>query len=356
MYIAPYVVISDIHFFNRRTPTSHIIDAFWEWLEKHSKVIKTCKLFILAGDVFDKFIPSHSPDVALVNNFFFSFGVWLAKYDITLIALEGTATHDRKQFKSLLPVLAGSGVKVKYYQTVCVDVVEGVSILFVPDNWSNDPSATLADAQAALVAAGLEQVDIGIMHGYFEYQLPMMKHGALDQHGFETLVRHRIHIGHVHLESTNGKVDAQGSFDRISHSEERDKGGCAFINGKRLRLVNKSAMPYITLPIKDGDPDVFLLKIDTTAKKMRYNGWLRIQADRKHAVFDKFPEITVKYPMIRFERQYTGKISATITVEDTVDVSDLSTDRLLESIKEKNPSINDSTLALIRGHLEEVCV
>ena len=356
MHIAPYVVVSDIHFFHRRTPTAHIIEAFWQWLSEYDKIISSCEFFILAGDIFDKFIPSHFPEISLVNQFFFRFGIWLAKRNIILIALEGTITHDRKQFTSLIPVLAGSGVKVKYYQTVCVDVINGMSILFVPDNWSNDPAVTLSDAKAALASHGLEQVDIAIMHGYFEYQLPMMKHGALDQHGFESIVKHRIHIGHVHIQSRKGKVDAQGSFDRVSHSEEHGKGGTAFIKGKRLRLTNKNAYPYITLVLEETDPALFVKQIEAKVIQMNYIGWLRIQADRRHPVFDRFSDIAAMFPTVRLERQYTGKAVTHKAVEETLDVNDLSTDALLDSIKDKYPSVSQEALLLIRRNLEEVCV
>jgi len=344
-----YVVISDIHLFHRRTPTQHIVDALWLWIAEHEAKIKKCKYFFIAGDIFDRFIPSHYPDISIANRFFYKFGVWLASNDITLIVLEGTDTHDRRQFASVMPVLAGTKVNVKYYDTVCVDVLDGMSVLFIPDNWNRDVNVTVADAKLALTNSGLRRVDIAVMHGSFEYQLPMLKHGNFPQAEIEDLVEHRIHIGHVHKPSHNNKVFAQGSFDRVSHGEEHGKGGEAFIKNKKYRLENKYAYPYVTLPISATDPLKFKEQIRLAVEAMNYMGWLRIHADRTHPIFEHFPEVTGMYPTVRFERQYVTRDVQISQVQELPSVMQLTTDAILSAIKDYYPTAHPSTLDLIRG-------
>ena len=346
----PYVVISDIHLFNRRTPTLHIIDAFWQWWAEHTEMLKQCKYFIIAGDITDRSISSHYPDITLVNKFFITLGTRLRDNNITLIVLEGTAVHDRKQFSSLLPLLTALNVNVHYYTTVCVEVFEDISMLFIPDNWSTDPAVTLQDAENAVKAAGLSQVDIGVVHGHVEYQLPMMKQSALSQKGLEALVKHRIHIGHVHIPSHKGKVDAQGSFDRISHGEEHDKGGNLFINNKRIRLVNRRAYPYVTLPIETLDPILMDQQVQQAVMQMGQLGWLRIHATRHHPVYDRFPTYTQQYRSVKFERKYTNIKEETI-VSPIPSVTHLSTSAVLEAIVVKYPTVSPPVLTLIQEQL-----
>lgn len=346
-----YVVVSDIHLYHRRTPTQHIIDAWWLWIAKHSAKIRKCKFFIIAGDIFDRFIPSHYPDILMVNRFFYNFGLWLADNNITLLVLEGTDTHDRKQFAALLPILSGTKVNVKYYDTVCVDVLDGMSILFIPDNWNRDATVTVADAKLALANRGLRRVDIAVMHGAFDYQLPMLKHGNFPQAEMEDLVEYRIHIGHVHIPSHNGKVDAQGSFDRLAHGEEHAKGGNAFINNRKYRLVNDNAYPYVTLPITSMHPDVFNYQIASTVEAMNYIGWLRIHAARTHPVFEHFPDITSRHHTIRFERQYEALATVVSQTQHLPLVTHLTTDSVIELIKSHYPYAHGNTLTLIRDLL-----
>ena len=344
-----YVVISDVHLFHRRTPTQHIVDALWLWIAEHEAKIKKCKFFVIAGDIFDRFIPSHYPDISIANRFFYKFGAWLASNTISLIVLEGTDTHDRKQFASIMPVLAGTKVDVRYYDTVCVDVLDGMSVLFIPDNWNRDVNVTVADAKLALTNKGLRRADIAVMHGSFEYQLPMLKHGNFPQAELEDLVEHCIHIGHVHKPSHSNKVHAQGSFDRLAHGEEHSKGGDAFINNKKYRLVNKYAYPYITLPITATDPLKFKEQIKHTVEAMNCIGWLRIYADRTHPVFEHFGEIMSMFPGVRFERQYVVKDIQHSQTQALPSVIQLTTDTIFSIIKDHYPSAHPNTLELIRS-------
>lgn len=348
-----YAVISDIHFFNRRTPTAHIVKALWAWLDMYSKYLYKCNVLFIAGDTFDRFIPSHYPDIPLVNRFFYTLGKLLKGKNIKLRVLEGTATHDRKQFYTILPILEATGVDVKYHTTVCVEDIDGTSVLYVPDNWKTDMHETYLDAQAAITAIGRTHIDIAIMHGSFEYQLPMMPHVNFCQQDFESIVTHRIHVGHVHLPSHKGKVYAQGSFDRLSHGEPGDKGGHICIGKQVKRLPNVNEFPYESLYLPGLlDTDIITLEkhIREKAELMRYTGWLRLQGNKYHLAFEHLPKLQHMFPGIKFERQYVTEATVTVDAPNPV-VSHLSIDSILVSIKEAYPSLPNSAYDYIHDKL-----
>lgn len=341
-----YVVISDIHLFHRRTPTQHIIDSLWLWLNEHEQTLRKCKLFFIAGDIFDRYIPSHYGEIQAVNKFFFAFGVWLTKLGISLIVLEGTSTHDRKQFLSILPILKATKTDVHYYDTVTVGIHHDMSILFVPDNWSTSPDITLNDAKKAITNVGLTQVDIGIIHGAYDYQLPMMKDTNLCQREFESLVKYTLHTGHIHTESTNGKVRVQGSFDRIAHGEPENKGGDAVIQGKLVRLVNTNALAYVTVDVSALDLSSAQSKLNEVIRAMGGSGYLRVKASRKHPIFEYFPKLMVDNLSIKFERQYNADQIMQPTIAQ-LESHALSNDDIIMKISEWKKDISQSTISLI---------
>ena len=105
-----------------------------------------------------------------------------------------------------------------------------------------------------------EEVDIAIMHGQFHYQFPRIKlDSSHDEQEYLNMVKHYIHIGHIHTHSSYDRIIAQGSFDRIAHGEEENKG-CVVAkidttnreNDEWMFLVNDKAMRFITLNCPSG--------------------------------------------------------------------------------------------------------
>lgn len=182
------------------------------------------------------------------------------KHNIILRVLEGTPSHDRGQGKHFIELnkVAGIGADVKYVPTLSVEFIErlGVSVLYVPDEWEADNDSTWEQAVKAVHEAGLDQVDFAVMHGMFEYQLPA--HLNFAHHLTErylSLVKGYIFIGHVHQMSKFERILSQGSFDRISHNEEEDKGHwrvkCTkdFDDDELTFMVNRNATRYDTLDL-----------------------------------------------------------------------------------------------------------
>ena len=338
-----FAVVSDIHFYHRRTPTSHITTAFWEWIVTHHDKLAKCELLILAGDIFDRFIPSHYPDIKQVNHFFIQLGMWLKRQRIGLIVLEGTHSHDRGQFQPIYTTLTSLNVEVYYFDSVCVQTIHGHDFLFVPDNWHPSPLQTAADAAQAVMEHGVAQVDYAIMHGYMEYQLPKLVEHAFPQASFEALVKHSIHIGHVHTRSKLRKVHAQGSFDRLAHGEEELKGGDILINGKVSQLVNTHAYDYISVDLTEVSLADSFSQIATLAPSMQA-GYLRIMAPRLHPIFNHFPKLIQEYPWINFERLYDKEKQSDGISKALLPVSEFD---VLEQLKLWSPKLPPAAFNLI---------
>jgi hypothetical protein len=102
----------------------------------------------------------------------------------------------------------------------------GINVLFVPDEWNgNDPDKTLEQVYQEMKIRGITKVDFAVMHGQFEYQLPpVVKAPKHNSQAYLSIVKYLIFIGHVHIFTTNERIIAQGSFDRIAHNEEGPKG------------------------------------------------------------------------------------------------------------------------------------
>ena len=136
-------------------------------------------------------------------------------------------------------------------------------MLYVPDKCRPTAEAVARDVQALFDEQGVEQVDIGMMHGMFKYQLGTipMNNQVHEERFYLDKVKNFISIGHVHTYSTYERIVAQGSFDRLTHGQEEPKGAVLFtrVDGEwSYRFVeNTKAKKYVDLEVK-GDLDAMV--------------------------------------------------------------------------------------------------
>lgn len=98
------------------------------------------------------------------------------KYNAQLRILEGTPGHDWKQSRrfELINEEAKLEVDLKYFDTLSIEYndVTDLYVLYVPDEWEENPEETLSQVKDLLIANNIDKVDIAVMHDNFEYQLP----------------------------------------------------------------------------------------------------------------------------------------------------------------------------------------
>ncbi len=147
------------------------------------------------------------------------------------------------------------------------------------------------------------------MHGQFNYQLPKaaIKAPKHDEGEYLSLVKHFVHIGHVHQFSTYERILAAGSFDRLVHGDEIPKGGlyCTIRpdgNNEFRFIENKNAKTYTTLKVKDSSVDDALNYIENKVNKLRKGSFVRIKAKKDHPILKNFDLLKKKFIDLNFTK------------------------------------------------------
>ena len=217
-------------------------------------------LLVIAGDLFDRLLNLSSQDVYIIHAFFITFLVCI-KYDITVRVLEGTPSHDNKQNRWLMEINRESkiGCDVEYFDDLAIEYIDkfDITVLYVPDEYHPDPNVTLKEVRELLANKNLEQADIAVMHGQFDYQVPTNLRNRIvfhDSKSYLDIVKYLIMIGHVHTSSSFEKIVVAGSTDRLKHGEEEDKGILRIELQKSGDfnaefIVNEGAQTYKTIDV-----------------------------------------------------------------------------------------------------------
>jgi hypothetical protein len=306
--------VSDIHLNHRKTDTQFIISNLNEYLSNDEYLVKIDLLF-LAGDVFDCLLTLAEENSVYID-------IWIAgllslceKHNVILRILEGTPSHDRRQsqrFETIFEIQKrrlSSTLDFKYIDELSIEKIDklGISVLYIPDEWRHTTEETLVDVKKLLLKENLTQVDYCCMHGLFEHQRPqgiksIPTHNAQE---YLSLVKYLIFIGHIHLYSQFERIIAQGSFDRLSHNEEKAKGFVTATIAKdgtyRVEFVeNKTAKKYVTINCHLDNTEGNLLLIDKKVKLLPNGSYARIQAKTGNALLTSLDTLRVRWPLLNW--------------------------------------------------------
>ena len=306
---------SDIHFGANRTTTREIIDGLYAAFDDNDLFTKI-DVLIFAGDLFDRLLE-------LNNQYLTDIVVWMSwvlrqceRNQVKLLVLAGTKSHDRDQNELWVSTKRAmkSDCDLHYMDTLCIEYFKDwdMNVLFVPDNWNPDASVTYREVQDLLLAKGLAQVDFAVMHGQFQHQLPEFisdKSPATHQNDwYLAIVKHYIYVGHIHTHSACGRILAQGSFDRLSHGEEEDKG--FLLSEINLRgpveadryvfIGNPLAKKYITVNCMGETLEDALKKIERSLGPLNDGEYVRIEAEKNSPIFSNMEEVIKLAPLIKW--------------------------------------------------------
>lgn len=367
-----YLVLSDIHLGARQTTYKEILDHLTHYLgdfRANSPFVDIDVLFI-AGDLWDDTIEFSSEVLAVFIPWFHRLLRWCQQYDICLRILEGTPRHDRKQGQTLEKIAHAltPDLNFRYVQTLSIEKMEmfGLSVLYVPDECRHSADLVVQDTEQLLVEAGLQQVDIAIMHGMFQYQLGTipMNPKVYEEATWLRMVKHYLSIGHVHTHSQYGRIVAQGSFDRLAHNEEAPKGGVLFTRGGdgewSYRFIeNTQAKLFKTFKVS-GDADKALKQLDKAIKPLPDGSHVRIQAAVGHPILQGFDTLRQKYPLIVFTKKAIEDKpveEAEVSAQDRYVQVVLNRETLVPAVlgeveQRHNPNSHD--MVLLRQLLEEL--
>ena len=307
-----YLVLSDIHLGHDKNPTENIVANLRTYFEDNHKIFKHLDIIFIAGDIFDKLLVNGSKAFLLALEWLTTLAMYCKHNNIKLRILEGTPGHDWRQASVLNTVLKETNLDLdfKYIDTLAIEKMEdlGLTILYVPDEYKHKASETYEDVKKLLEEEHLTQVDIAIMHGQFHYQLPMIVlESSHNENDYLDIVKYYISIGHIHIHSVNGRILAQGSFDRLTHNEEEDKGGMVITIDKEhndmeyIFIPNKNSMIFKTLNYSGIDDDTVYKLLDEDIRKIKEHSYVRILVNKdsslkksKDAVKHKYPNYYIK--------------------------------------------------------------
>lgn len=315
-----YLVISDVHLYHPKTTTYEIIDHldnFFQYYKPGTDFTNIDILFI-AGDLFDGLTDFSNRDSHLVNLWLSRLLTFCSTFNIKLRVLEGTPSHDWHQSKIIDIIIKVMSINIdyKYIDVLCIEHIEdlGLSILYLPDEWTTSAAITQDQVQKLLNEEGISQVDIAIMHGMFTYQLvnvPNQKHCHSESY-YLSIVKYVISIGHIHTHSVYERIIAQGSFDRLRHGEEEPKGAVLislYPDGsyKYLFIQNKLAKIYKTIVFRSNDLQESSDRLVKILKKLPDESHIRIKASKDHPFFVGLDTLKSQYINFNFTRLAIGK-------------------------------------------------
>lgn len=324
-------VFSDIHLGHKNTKTKDIIENLRELIFKdHSN--KELNILFLAGDVFDGLLDLNDEDLPFIDFFIEDLLRFCNKYEISLRILEGTPSHDWTQsqrFLTIAKMLNLPNLDILYIDNIHIEHNErfNMNILYVPDEIQPTVDKTLKIVKDLLIAKGLDSVDIAIMHGQFEFQLPshiknMPRHSSAE---YLKIVKKLIAIGHIHTFSTFDRIVAQGSTDRLSHGQEEPKGYIkADIYSDRFDfsfIENKNAQIYKTIDISNYELEDTFYHIDVIIKDYPAGSFIRLKANYEHPIFFNMDELIKKYPTFVFSRLIKDKTKNNDDVPTDLDIT-----------------------------------
>lgn len=297
----------DIHLSHPNTLTEHVIKSLEDAFPDNDLTGKLDVIF-LAGDIFDRQMVVSDPNLVLIQLWVWRFLTMCAKRNISVRVLEGTPSHDWKQSKifETTQTVGDIDVDLKYIKDLSIEHHPlGFTVLYVPDEWRPDPNDTYLEVCQKLREEGLTKVDIAIMHGNFEYQLPAAAH--IPSHNAERyleLVEHYIFINHIHKHSNYKRIYASGSLDRLAHGEEEPKGHLRVKidskQGDSITFVeNKIAQIYKTLDCTQLTLEESFKKLDVV-KDYPDGSHVRVLAHRDDPVLVNMELLRTTYPHVKW--------------------------------------------------------
>jgi DNA repair exonuclease SbcCD nuclease subunit len=350
-----YCVVSDIHLGHKNTPTVHIVKNLIRFICTDDN--QDLDVIFIAGDVFDRLLDLNAESVHGCLHFFNTIIRYCFNNQIKLRVLEGTPSHDWQQCKTLVRIneLKNNKCDLKYFTVLDIEYMEDLKlhVLYIPDEWVNDHVVLEKEIAAKLQEHNLTKVDVAILHGQFEYQVlgKPYKGFFFQEQYFLNIVKGYIHVGHYHTHSYYDRIVAQGSFDRLVHGEEGDKGYVKVVVGTKPSyqfIVNTNAYIYKTIRVTSRTT---LDSLDRVIHKLPRHSHVRLSVDPSSEFNMGFDELKVRYP-----DYYLKKLIKSEDIEKTVTSHVLdSTEIDFHALGYSNGNILESLYGILKDkhHLNE---
>ena len=233
------------------------------FLIKHKELISNLDYIVITGDLYDKLLYNGTEDMMLVIKFFYQLLKLAKENDIKLLLLEGTPSHDNRQMKTLVQIKEKSiykDVYLKYFDKITFyhDKDNGYIFLFIPDiadAVQNRGELIYERVISKMKELSIEKVDMIFSHGFYDFQVPIKTPVTLNSNDFLDITKGYIVNGHDHIHKVKKRIIVPGSFCRLAHNEEEDKGAIYIEYGGDVEniwcfLKNDKAKIFKTIDIR----------------------------------------------------------------------------------------------------------
>lgn len=362
------IILSDLHLGHRRTTTAHMVKSIDHWLIEHERDIISANMFIISGDVWDRLVNMLTSDIRLVVCVISNIMRVCATHGLVLRILEGTRLHDWGQ-SNIFQGIAEAYPTLDYDYVAHLSVEKhkglGKTILYVPDDLVDERFKLEKMITTLLTNNGLVNADIGVIHTQFPYQLPDLGIDFGDPDFYNGIINDWVVSGHIHQDSTCGKIVTPGSFDILEHGQTRKKGGLLITHtkGDKLpkvkRLINSMPAIYKRIIVPKVNPEKYINKIMSSLKDLDVPVNVQLSGCEEHVVAGLLGTYKPMYPRVNFSKhKVKRKRDANMpSVKDTVrDVMKLQANILPAVIREHLTETNEpeNDIAKVISLLEDI--
>ena len=352
------VCVSDLHFGNPRIPPEQIYGNLRKYLYPKLEV---AHVLFICGDTYDQLQTVNSHAHRYVSAFVKDILNISAKTGIQIRILHGTYSHDREQLE-VLNALKFKGARLKVINTIDVEEItdfrcydEEVNFIlrvgYLPDNLPNMTSSEVVQKlKNCMSIRGWSSLDLIIGHGSFEHifkdtdRLPNCLY-SISQFN-EMIGNAPIVMGHIHSPGRYMNCYYCGSFERMAHNEEEDKGFYIFTrdvtdkNSWRSQfIVNEGATPFITIEPHGDDlaqlSANFIEQVRERFDDLTKVGYVRILHESNDVRAQLHRVCTINFPTLGYSSKKVGEAKSSTNVE-MIDVDLTEFDEL--NISENNLS------------------
>lgn len=355
------LVLGDIHLGNQTNKTSYIINSLRQFFKKNEALLIKLDYIVINGDLFDKALLSYSSEYIQSMEWVFQIVLFCSRNNIKLRLLEGTPSHDNNQGKLIANLTEQWEVKVnfKYIQNIEVEYDSdfNINILYIPDRNDKPAKDRFMDVKRLLLDLNLKQVDFAMMHGNFNYQLPIESEHAHDESDYLSIVKYYIFINHVHTPSVYSRILAPGSFDRMVHGEEEDKG-CIYAEVRSSEdmmfyfLKNENARMQKTFKIDNNSDNIekLLKSLHKELSKLPTSSFIRLLTKHKLGI-SKLIKDKYNFEIVKEEKIKTNKPDVRNLFNVTNDITELhlTKENILDLIKNELGKVSDDTFDIIKN-------
>lgn len=362
--ILKFIALGDIHFGNPSNKTSYIIESFRLFFLKYKDILKKLDYIFINGDLLDRILLANSNEYNLIVLWLIDLSNFCKKNNIKLRLLEGTPSHDNEQGKTMYEAIMrlNKDLNFKYIKDIEIEYDNefDMNILYVPDKNDKPALDRYKDIKKLMKEKNLEKIDFAMMHGNFKYQLPITSIHAHTEEDFLNIVRYYICINHIHTPSVYGRILAPGSFDRMVHGEEEDKG-VIYVeveNENKMMfnfLKNENARIQKTFYITEKDPEKALTKLHKELSKLPYTAFVRLITKFKLNISKNIKEI---YNFYSVKEEVKGDVNINTSnifkIENNIEELNITPSNIYDLLKNEIMDLKENDILFLNNTIKEI--